>query len=88
MTLINYQLPLKILNSTLPDKVEVFNLKKHKSNKHRNKYVVHAHFLSGVQVYDHNCVDCVGVLKPKKSAKELAERRKMKQQYIKEYYDS
>ena len=45
------------------------------------KYVAHAHFIKGTLVYDSTCKHCVGILKPKKTASEIAERNRMKYQY-------
>ncbi len=56
--LLNYNLPLALYN--LPEGVTLFNKKIHSKSI---RYVAHAHFLKGLNVYDSNCKDCVGVLK-------------------------
>jgi len=62
--------------------LKIYNKRLHK----RPKKVAHGHFVYGAQVYDSSCEYCIGVDKPKKTPKELAEKKRLQDVYRQEWY--
>lgn len=86
MDLINYTVPNFNKNkSYIPNTYMAipYNKKRHKFG---SKFIAHAHFLKGKNVFVKKCIYCCGVLKGEDYVQGRIEKERKRQLYIKEYY--